>query len=72
MLQIAPISRDEVDAYQDIRARLDALSGHINGVYSDADWTPVRYVNKQLSAGRTGRPLPRRAHRPGNARCATA
>jgi len=46
MLQIAPISRDEVDAYQDIRARLDALSGHINGVYSDTDWTPVRYVNK--------------------------
>jgi trehalose 6-phosphate synthase len=46
MLQIAPISRDEVDTYQDIRARLDALSGHINGVYSDMDWTPVRYVNK--------------------------
>jgi len=46
MLQIAPISRDEVDAYQDIRARLDALSGRINGVYSDADWTPVRYVNR--------------------------
>ena len=45
MLQIAPISRDEVDAYQDIRARLDALSGHINGLYADADWTPVRYVN---------------------------
>jgi trehalose 6-phosphate synthase len=48
MLQIAPISRDEVDTYQDIRARLDALSGHINGVYSDADWTPVRYVNKNF------------------------
>jgi trehalose 6-phosphate synthase len=46
MLQIAPISRDEVDAYQDIRARLDALSGRVNGVYSDADWTPVRYVNR--------------------------
>ena len=46
MLQIAPISRDEVDAYQDIRARLDGLSGRINGVYADADWTPVRYVNR--------------------------
>ncbi|MBV9511343.1 MAG: trehalose-6-phosphate synthase, partial [Caulobacteraceae bacterium] len=46
MLQIAPISRDDVDAYQDLRARLDALSGHINGVYSDADWTPIRYVNR--------------------------
>ncbi len=48
MLQIAPISRDEVDAYQDIRARLDALSGRINGVYSDADWTPIRYVNRNF------------------------
>ena len=46
MLQIAPISRDEVDAYQDIRGRLDALSGRINGAYSDADWTPIRYVNR--------------------------
>jgi trehalose 6-phosphate synthase len=46
MLQIAPLSRDDVDAYQDIRARLDALSGHINGAFADADWTPIRYVNR--------------------------
>ena len=46
MLQVAPLSRGDVDTYQEIRARLDALSGRINGVYADADWAPVRYVNR--------------------------
>lgn len=45
-LQIAPLSREGVDAYQEIRARLDALSGRINGEYADIDWNPVRYVNR--------------------------
>jgi trehalose 6-phosphate synthase len=43
-LQIAPTSRHEVDAYRDLRARIDALSGRINGAYADMDWTPIRYV----------------------------
>jgi trehalose 6-phosphate synthase len=46
MLQIAPLSRDVLEAYQDIRARLDALSGRINGAYSDMDWTPISYINR--------------------------
>jgi trehalose 6-phosphate synthase len=46
MLQIAPPSREKVDTYQEIRANLDALSGRINGEYSDIDWTPIRYVNQ--------------------------
>src|SRR5690606_35382964 len=46
MLQIAPVSREGVEAYQEIRARLDALSGRINGEYADIDWNPVRYVNR--------------------------
>jgi trehalose 6-phosphate synthase len=46
MLQIAPVSREGVEAYQEIRARLDALSGRINGEFADVDWTPIRYVNK--------------------------
>ena len=45
-LQIAPLSREGVEAYQEIRARLDALSGRINGEYADIDWNPVRYVNR--------------------------
>ena len=46
LLQVTPISRDDVDTYQDIRGRLDALSGRINGEYADIDWNPVRYVNR--------------------------
>ena len=46
MLQIAPVSREGVEAYQEIRGRLDALSGRINGEFADVDWQPFRYVNK--------------------------
>jgi trehalose 6-phosphate synthase len=46
MLQIAPVSREAVEAYQEIRGRLDALSGRINGEFADVDWNPFRYVNK--------------------------
>lgn len=46
LLQIATLSRYEVDAYQDLRARLDGVSGRINGAYATVDWVPLRYVNK--------------------------
>lgn len=46
LLQVTPISRDEVDTYQDIRARLDALAGRINGEFADMDWQPIRYLNR--------------------------
>jgi len=46
LLQIATPSREEVDAYQDLRARLDAVSGRINGAFATVDWVPVRYVNR--------------------------
>ena len=46
MLQIAPVSREAVEAYQEIRGRLDALSGRINAEFADVDWNPFRYVNK--------------------------
>ena len=45
-LQVAPTSRGEVEAYQDLRARIDALSGRINGIYADVDWTPIRFVHQ--------------------------
>ncbi|MFZ5669712.1 MAG: alpha,alpha-trehalose-phosphate synthase (UDP-forming) [Pseudomonadota bacterium] len=45
MLQIATPSRDGVAAYQDLRARLDAESGRINGRFATVDWVPLRYVN---------------------------
>jgi trehalose 6-phosphate synthase len=46
LLQIAPPSRGELQSYQEIRATLDGLSGRINGEYADAEWVPIRYVNK--------------------------
>jgi len=46
MLQIAPVSREGVEAYREIRGRLDGLSGRINGEFADVDWAPFRYVNR--------------------------
>lgn len=46
LLQIATRSRDDVDAYQDLRARLDTISGKINGAFATVDWVPLRYVNR--------------------------
>ncbi len=46
LVQVTPISRDDVDTYQDIRSRLDALAGRINGEYADMDWQPIRYLNR--------------------------
>ncbi|MDI1364752.1 MAG: alpha,alpha-trehalose-phosphate synthase (UDP-forming) [bacterium] len=46
LLQIATPSRDEVEAYQEIRARLEGVSGRINGAYATVEWVPIRYVNR--------------------------
>lgn len=46
LIQVTPISRDEVDTYQDIRSRLDSLAGRINGEFADMDWQPIRYLNR--------------------------
>jgi trehalose 6-phosphate synthase len=47
MLQIATLTREDVSAYQDLRARLDTISGRINGAYASIDWVPLRYVNRR-------------------------
>ncbi len=46
LMQIAPVSRGEVPEYKNIRAELESLAGHINGVYGELDWMPIRYLNK--------------------------
>jgi trehalose 6-phosphate synthase len=46
LMQIAPVSRGEVPEYKNIREELEALAGHINGVYGELDWMPIRYLNK--------------------------
>ena len=45
-LQIAPPTRAAVPEYQTLRKELEGLAGHINGLYSRPDWTPIRYVNR--------------------------
>ncbi len=46
MLQISTPTRSQVEAYQDMIARLDALSGRINGAYAEMDWNPIRNVHR--------------------------
>ncbi len=46
MLQVAPPSREQVPAYQELRDELDTLAGQINGSYADFDWVPLRYVTR--------------------------
>jgi trehalose 6-phosphate synthase len=48
VLQIAPISREEVPEYRQVRSELNALIGHINGRFGEPDLLPVRYLNKNF------------------------
>lgn len=47
-MQIAPPTREDVEAYSDIRTELETISGSINGQFADFDWTPVRYIHRAL------------------------
>lgn len=44
LVQVAPVSRGGVPAYAQLRERLETAVGHVNGVYSTLDWTPIRFV----------------------------
>src|SRR5579863_1218732 len=46
-LQIAPPTRADLHAYQDIRLQLEGESGRINGRFAELDWTPIRYIHRQ-------------------------
>lgn len=46
LLQISTYTRAEVEAYQEMMARLDALSGRINGANAEMDWIPIRNVHR--------------------------
>jgi len=46
--QIAPTSRGEVQAYQDIRHTLETEAGRINGKYGQLGWTPLYYLNQHF------------------------
>ncbi len=48
-LQIAPKSRTDIPEYADMEKEIGAIAGRINGAYGEADWTPIRYVNRAYS-----------------------
>ena len=47
-MQIAPLSRTDVRAYAEIRQALEQSAGRLNGRFADADWTPIRYLNRNV------------------------
>jgi trehalose 6-phosphate synthase len=51
VLQITARSREDVDEYRQLRIELDRAAGNVNGRFSDADWTPLRYSTR--AAART-------------------
>ena len=47
-VQIAPLGRQNVQAYARIRDALEQSAGRTNGRYADVDWTPIRYLNRNF------------------------
>ena len=45
-LQVAPLSRSELDAYVELRRELEELAGHINGRFATLDWTPIQIMTR--------------------------
>jgi trehalose 6-phosphate synthase len=48
-LQITPKSRSEIPEYEQMEHQVSQGAGRINGTYGEADWTPIRYVNRAHS-----------------------
>jgi trehalose 6-phosphate synthase len=48
-LQITPKSRSEIPEYVQMEQMVSQGAGRINGAYGEADWTPIRYVNRAYS-----------------------
>lgn len=48
LLQIAPPTRENVQAYAEIREQVELLTGKINGAHSELDWTPIRYIHRMI------------------------
>lgn len=49
LVQIGSPTRESVQAYAEIRARLETLCGAINGDFGELDWMPVRYIHQVLT-----------------------
>ncbi len=69
LVQVASPSREDVEAYNDIRRELEGLCGAINGDFGEIDWMPIRYIHRTVArkklpglfrAGRVGLVTPLR------------
>jgi trehalose 6-phosphate synthase len=49
LLQIAPPTREGVEAYDVIRAELEQLTGQVNGRFGDLSWSPIRYIHRAVA-----------------------
>ena len=49
LLQISAPSREDLPEYRDLRRTTERLTGHIIGRYGEADWMPLRYINRTHS-----------------------
>ncbi|MFD2236433.1 alpha,alpha-trehalose-phosphate synthase (UDP-forming) [Aureimonas populi] len=45
-LQVAPVSRGELEAYADLRTELEQIAGNINGRFATLDWTPMQIMTR--------------------------
>jgi trehalose 6-phosphate synthase len=59
-VQVSVPTRSEVPEYAELRSRVEALVGRINGAFGEADWTPVRYLYRSYDQATLAR-LYRRA-----------
>jgi trehalose 6-phosphate synthase len=46
LTQIAPPTRENVEAYSGIRQQLESLAGSINGHFGELDWVPIHYIHR--------------------------
>ncbi|ABD05628.1 Alpha,alpha-trehalose-phosphate synthase [Rhodopseudomonas palustris HaA2] len=51
LLQIATPSRGTIEAYGNLQGELAKLVSDVNGRLGEADWTPIRYLNKGFRQG---------------------
>lgn len=55
LVQIAPPTRQEVQAYQEITEELQGITGRINGRFAELDWTPIRFINRAVDRSKLAR-----------------
>ena len=46
LTQIAPPTREDVDAYLIIKRQLELLAGSINGQFGEIEWVPIHYIHR--------------------------